>query len=643
MSEPYYIEKGPVIIVPDPINPDFYQVKKNPEWSQIPEICSFGDFICWNYQEDYERVMRHCIENGLVPYGEHIDRYRNQIAAVHLNDTQIHRVYMHRINDVSFRIDTIVITSFTVHYTHGTAAKIRQWYRVQGTFHVCDKSDFFESVHIYQKNDIPQEGGLSDYLVPYLTKRNLDTEAEAMLHKYYPEALESPMKLNVRQLAENMGFQVKTARLSPDDSRLGSIYFEDTVITHYKGGTPQRSTVPAKTILIDMTAHKNRNRNPDDTVVHECIHAYEHYFFYYTQSMYHSFLQENTPEFEDMAVGKSEDDPLCWIEYQAVHMTPRVRMPLNQTTTKAEELFRKYEKMPESIALEHVTSDLAEFYGVSKETARNRLVELGYDKARGIGHFANGKPVPGYLVGKNVHYNQTYTIDFEKITEEYIRNEEFRKVLEKGTYIYVEGHLCRNNDKYIWYRNGQPCLSPYARTHMEECCLLFTIRHERQNYEYIPGILNSNTKRGELSYLYKEEYPDAVSEALAVQKIVTDMPEKFSETMVYHMHNLAMTKESLSERSLLSTRTISRMRNCTKKMPSLESIVAVSVGMNLLPELSDDLLQKADRNFDISVPEQLCYKVMLRTMYRETIYQWNEILEQRGFAPLKEDLLAAEA
>ena len=114
MSEPYYIEKGPVIIVPDPINPDFYQVKKNPEWSQIPEICSFSDFICWNYQEDYERVMRHCIENGLVPYGEHIDRYRNQTASVHLNDTQIHRVYMHRINDVSFRIDTIVITSFTV-------------------------------------------------------------------------------------------------------------------------------------------------------------------------------------------------------------------------------------------------------------------------------------------------------------------------------------------------------------------------------------------------------------------------------------------------------------------------------------------------------------------------------------------------
>ncbi len=78
-------------------------------------------------------------------------------------------------------------------------------------------------------------------------------------------------------------------------------------------------------------------------------------------------------------------------------------------------------------------------------------------------------------------------------------------------------------------------------------------------------------------------------------------------------------------------------------MPSVESIVAVSVGMNLFPELSDDLLQKADRQLDITIPEQLCYKVMLRTMYRETIYQWNEMLEQRGFAPLKEDLLSAEA
>lgn len=104
------------------------------------------------------------------------------------------------------------------------------------------------------------------------------------------------------------------------------------------------------------------------------------------------------PEFEDIAAQKSEDDPVRWVENQAVHLTPRVRMPLYQTTVKAAELFRKYERMPESVAFDYVIADLAGFYDVSKIAARNRLVELGYDKARGIGNFANGEPVPGYLV-----------------------------------------------------------------------------------------------------------------------------------------------------------------------------------------------------------------------------------------------------
>jgi len=38
MSESLYEEKGPVIIVSDPSNPAFYQIKKNPEWSNIPDM-----------------------------------------------------------------------------------------------------------------------------------------------------------------------------------------------------------------------------------------------------------------------------------------------------------------------------------------------------------------------------------------------------------------------------------------------------------------------------------------------------------------------------------------------------------------------------------------------------------------------------
>lgn len=119
------------------------------------------------------------------------------------------------------------------------------------------------------------------------------------------------------------------------------------------------------------------------------------------------------------------------------------------------------------------------------------------------------------------------------------------------------------------------------------------------------------------------------------------MPAGFGDTVKYHMHNLALTREELSERSLLSVKTIGRMRQGQKRNMQLESVIAISVGMHLFPELSSDLLQKADIKLHNDVPAELCYGVMLRTMYRESIYKWNETLESEGLSPLKEDLLTA--
>lgn len=116
MSEGLYIEKRPIIIIPDPLNPNFFQVVRNSEWTQIPEICSFTDFIHWNYAEDYEATIRNCVENGLVPLGNQSEYRREQIASIKLDHTQIHRIYLHHIDNVSFRMDIVMIANFTVHF-----------------------------------------------------------------------------------------------------------------------------------------------------------------------------------------------------------------------------------------------------------------------------------------------------------------------------------------------------------------------------------------------------------------------------------------------------------------------------------------------------------------------------------------------
>ena len=63
MSEDlYYEERGPIIIVTDPCNPNIYQVKRNPMWSELPEIFPFPTLLEQKYYKDYKNVLR----NGII-------------------------------------------------------------------------------------------------------------------------------------------------------------------------------------------------------------------------------------------------------------------------------------------------------------------------------------------------------------------------------------------------------------------------------------------------------------------------------------------------------------------------------------------------------------------------------------------------
>lgn len=636
MSNPFYIERGPVLYVEDPWNPDNFVTVPN-FMESIPAIVSFHDFLNWNYKEDYNCVIRECVENGSVSLGRYLDSERSSIEKIRLNTSSIHKIYLHRTSMTSFRMDVVIIADFTAYFYSGQQIQSTQWYRVQGEYIANDTSNFFKSVSVYQKDDVPDDNPLSEYLVPYLSKHDLDAEAEAMLSEYYPEALTSPTPIDAKELAKRMGYKVKVARLSDDDSKLGAVFMRKSKVTYYRDGMKKCCWVEGKTILIDVEACKSQNRKADDVIVHECIHVYEHFLFYDLQAMYRDFYEIELPGFEDVIDDTLGLDQLNWIENQANHMTPRVRMPLFQASFKAAELFEDCKRYPESVTYKYVIDGMADFFRVSRTAAANRLVEIGYDKARGMMKYANGHPVPGYLVEHGIANNKTYTIDFDKVVEEFDRNAEFRKLLDKGAYIYVEGHLCRNTQKYIWQRNNRPVLSPYARTHMAECCLLFTIRHSGTDYEYIPGALNLNVKKaGKLAYLYDENnnQADAIESSVT---ILEHSPMTFAATLKYHMDNLGFSKTTLADVSQLSERTITRMRSETKKMPSMSSIIQASIGMKLYPDLTYDMLEKAKRYFESDVPEHRWYRVIIRTMYCESIDTVNRYLESKNVKPLHDD------
>ena len=264
MSKPFCIERGPVLIIPDLQNQNMYQIRRNPEYTDVPDICAFSDFIRWNFGDAYERLIRKKLTEGSIPLDDRSEYQRSKIAGMDVNAINIHKVLFHAINKLTLRVDTVIVADYTVHYSEEYVSKERQWYRVQGTYHANRSADLFESVSVYNKMDIPNVNTLSDYLIPYLTKADLDGVVESLLHEYYPEALSRPLRIDMKELAKRMGFKVQTVRLSLDDSKFAAIIFEPTEITFFKNGKKRRAAARGNLILIDPVAHQNRRKNIND-------------------------------------------------------------------------------------------------------------------------------------------------------------------------------------------------------------------------------------------------------------------------------------------------------------------------------------------------------------------------------------------
>ena len=58
--------------------------------------------------------------------------------------------------------------------------------------------------------------------------------------------------------------------------------------------------------------------------------------------------------------------------------------------------------------MQKMVDDLAEYYGTTKTIARSRLMDFGYNEARGILRSVNGSLVPSYY--STLLENETYTI-----------------------------------------------------------------------------------------------------------------------------------------------------------------------------------------------------------------------------------------
>ena len=392
--------------------------------------------------------------------------------------------------------------------------------------------------------------------------------------------------------------------------------------------------------IIDTEGTKNT------TITHEGSHSYLDYWYYMLQNTHgHQYCSYMCKRFSDRQDSKREQNgkwtPVEIMEVQANKLPGYLMIQDGPGRKHAAMLLESYGGERSVENMRRLVADMAEYYKTTKTVVRTRLLDFGYTEVKGLLQTANGNLVPSYK--SELPPDETYTIDEVDGIREYVRNPEFRKIIDTGLYAYVEGHYCLDDPDFIRTDQfGFRHLTPHARVNMDKCCLAFKVIYQNTIIRVFNGILRKGSGRGRQDFHYvKKDGSSPVTEegrkrraAIMKQKEARAVVEKsFNQMTVDLMKSRDMNILPLAEATGLSRDTIKNMRNDPDRLFPIQEVVAVAIALHLDPDVSKEYIRHAPTNF-LDTDDMYCYRYALNHWYKMTVAQVNRKLVEMGVPPL---------
>lgn len=309
---------------------------------------SFADYV---REKLYNRIYK-SVEEFVKLNWEHLDldiSNVHSVGGVAMTDMVIQFVSVGDLPDLKIQFDVVVdaeieITEGDYHFDDYDINN--KWLTVKCIGDLaCDLKDFeIVGIDVYQKSKMSKP--LSDALVPFIYKKDLEEEAKEFLEKHYPENLKEARFLDPVELAETMGLTVEVREIAEDMSIFGQIYFQDAETEFYdpKQDELVKTIVKAKTIIVDPNIFFLRNLGAvNNTIDHECIHWDKHRKAFELERLYN----ENATQIKCQVVGGIKGDKrnaVDWMEWHANALAPKIQMPLIPFKIKGHEFIKRFQR-----------------------------------------------------------------------------------------------------------------------------------------------------------------------------------------------------------------------------------------------------------------------------------------------------------
>ena len=572
-----------------------------------------------------------------------------------LSDIEIQNVvHIEQVDDGA--ISFSVIVSCDIEHSISSTGRVsftEKWLDVRCKVLLGVELTDFEIININEceQQEDSDNDKYSSELVPIISRDAFENEATKFLEKYYPLALQEPVAVPIRKIAEDMGLSIiEDSLLSSELDIFGLVVFEDVNIKDKNKNIVIRNAKRG-TVLIDPRVYYERTLGTVNfTIAHECFHWYRH-------QPYHALMKmlganDELGKIIQCSIGNNAKDSekwkaVDWMEWQANGVAPHILMPTNTAKIKISELIEKYHihfDGTDGYLIEEMISELADFYGLSKQAVKMRIREMGYAKIDGAFTYVNGQYVtPFSFDASALSDNQSFTISSADLFKAYCLNKDFRKAIDTGRFVYIEGHVCLDNEKYIVRSDEQIKLTQYALSHIDECCFVFdkgySYESKYQGQKYYTQMMYKTPEQPnaqEYSFELNAHNKILLSQIQGASKSANAMrlyPGAFSETLVQLMKERKLSNKKLADASLVGERTIQRLRNDEEYPTTVQTVLGLCYGLKLSVPEAEMLVGKTDFNIKPTNSQNYAYRCALSACAENSIYEINEMLESCGYIP----------
>ncbi|GIW48976.1 MAG: hypothetical protein KatS3mg079_452 [Caloramator sp.] len=617
---------------------------------------SFTEYIANRFENELFEAIQDYIEYNYNNLDLWLYKVR-KIGGIELSDIEVKFVNVNDLPGMKIEFDVVVEAEFEVResdYHYDESENCVQWFVLKCSGDLdCNLDDFKIYSLTGYKIKSKQPKPMSDSLVPFIYSEQLESVATEFLRKNYPEALKTPMAVDPQLLAEKIGLKIEIRDITKDFTVFGQIFFHDCEAEFYDKNSDKmvQIHVNAKTIFVDPKAYFLRNLGSvNNTIVHECVHWALHRKAFELERLYNS----SATKIKCQVVGGIKDsnrDATEWMEWQANALTPRIQMPISTFKEKAFELIKKYKQLlqTEKIidVMEPVIDELALFFGVSRLAAKIRMIDVGYEEAIGTFTYIDGHYIRPHCFKKGfLKRNQTFSISAIDAAIQSFIDPELSALIKEGSYIYVDSHFVLKHPKYVTRdENGYAILTDYARTHMEECCLVFDLSIKSGFKESYHSECFLNRDKGSnidfelkfnngFQYASQEKKIKILADVLEEEaRIFNELPNSYTKSLEMVIEWRGVTYKELEEMTLLNEKTIRRIVN-GETNGSIESLIVICLALNLPPMISNHIISKSPHSLNLNNRDHQWYNFVLTCQYTKSMDEIRQFLNQCGAKPL---------